>query len=264
MKTSTMPADPGGTSQVMTLCGTRNAMERQSTGPILTSRISTEFPRFDPVIVTREPGRENQHYFASGSRFHDLGHVTGSRFHDLGHVTGSRFHDLGHVTCTKKSMKVGKEEWSGTIPPRAGAEPGMRASKVGPFVSTFDGSPRPASFTATARHQYLVPRFITTLGGLTPSIRTVSVSVSSSTKLLSKKVSAVRDSEAARKTRYFVMGRDWSPTPVSAGISQLRTNSLLPSRVRVKSLGAEGRSTPCSKTVGDAREIPALFCAKTL
>src|SRR6056300_61909 len=129
MKTSTMPAAPGGTSQVMTLCGTRNAMERQSTGPILTSRISTEFPRFDPVIVTREPERENQQCFASGSRFHDLGRVT-----------GSRFHDLGHVTCTKKSMNVGKEEWSGMIPPRAGAEPGMSASKVGPFVSTFDGA----------------------------------------------------------------------------------------------------------------------------
>jgi len=180
---------------------------------------------------------------------------------------------LDCMVCDTHDLHRGKreyfwqeKEWSNSsmIPPRAGAEPGISASNVGPFVSTFDGAPRPASFTATARHQYLVPRLITTLGGLTPSTRTVSVSVSSSTKLLSKKVSAVRDSEAARKTRYLVMGRDWSPTPVSAGISQSRANSLLPWSVRVKSLGAEGRSTPCSKTVGDAREIPALFCAKTL
>ena len=73
IKTSTMPAAPGGTSQVMTLCGTRNAMERQSIGPILTSRISIEFPRFDPVIVTREPGKEREHFFGlSGSGLHGL------------------------------------------------------------------------------------------------------------------------------------------------------------------------------------------------
>lgn len=60
------------------------------------------------------------------------------------------------------------------------------------------------------------------------------------------------------------MGRDWSPTPVSLGVFHESANSLLPCKTSEKSCGGEGTSTPCSETVGDAREIPAVFCAKAL